>query len=144
MIRSINQQYTKKLMKLKSLIPNLIVEDVKRSQSFYQDKLGFETVLTVPETGVLDFAMLKQGDVTIMLQSIKAHIEALPDFKDEKIGGTIFLYFDVEDIDAIYKKVNSAGAELVVDINTTFYGAKEFTIKDSDGYLLIFAEDQNK
>ena len=131
-------------MKLKSLIPNLIVEDVNRSLLFYHNTLGFETVLTVPEAGVLDFAMLKLDDVTIMLQSFSGYAEALPENKDQKIGGTIFLYIDVENLDEIYKKVRSAGAEIVVDINTTFYGTTEFTIKDSDGYLLIFAEDQNK
>jgi len=71
---------------------------------------------------------------------MKGFIEALPEYKDQKVGGTLFLYIDVENLDAIYNKAIAAEAEIVADINTTFYGAREFTMKDCDGYLLIFAE----
>jgi uncharacterized glyoxalase superfamily protein PhnB len=75
---------------------------------------------------------------------MKGFVEALPEYKGQKPGGTVLLYFDILDLDKIYKKAKKAKAELVVDINTTFYGTKEFTMKDCDGYLLIFAEDQTK
>ena len=38
-------------------------------------------------------------------------------------------------------KAKNANAEIVVDLNTTFYGTREFAMKDCDGYLLIFAEE---
>jgi len=131
-------------MNLKTLTPNLIVEDVNKTIEFYKRTLGFEVVMTVPESGVFDFAMLKLDNVTIMLQSRKGYVEALPEYKDQKIGGTIFLYFEVADLNKIYDKVKKANAEIVVDINTTFYGTREFTMKDCDGYLLIFAEEAKK
>ena len=131
-------------MNLKTLTPNLIVEDVNKTVEFYKRTLGFEVVMTVPESGVFDFAMLKLDNVTIMLQSRKAYVEALPEYKDQKIGGTIFLYFEVADLNKIYDRVKKANAEIVVDINTTFYGTREFTMKDCDGYLLIFAEEAKK
>jgi uncharacterized glyoxalase superfamily protein PhnB len=56
----------------------------------------------------------------------------------------LFLYFDVENLDKIYNKAKNANAEIVVDLNTTFYGTREFAMKDCDGYLLIFAEEQKK
>ena len=40
-------------------------------------------------------------------------------------------------------RAETSNAEIVADINTTFYGAREFTMKDCDGYLLIFAEQLN-
>ena len=131
-------------MNLKTLTPNLIVEDVNRTILYYQNTLGFETILTVPDSGVFDFAMLKLDGVTIMFQSMKGFVDALPEYKGQKAGGTLFLYFEVENLDKIYEKVKSANADLVVDINTTFYGTREFTMKDCDGYLLIFAEDQTQ
>ena len=131
-------------MNLKTLTPNLIVEDVNKTVEFYKRTLGFEVVMTVPESGVFDFAMLKLDNVTIMLQSRKGYVEALPEYKDQEIGGTIFLYFEVADLNKIYDRVKKANAEIVVDINTTFYGTREFTMKDCDGYLLIFAEEAKK
>jgi lactoylglutathione lyase len=131
-------------MNLKTLIPNLIVEDVNRTTEYYQRTFGFEIVMTVPDSGAFEFAMLKLDNVTIMFQSMKGFIEALPEYKDQKVGGTLFLYFDVENLDKIYNKAKIANADIVVDINTTFYGTREFTMKDCDGYLLIFAEEQEK
>ena len=131
-------------MNFKALTPNLIVEDVNMTAKYYQSTLGFEIIMTVPESGVFDFAMLKLDNVTIMFQSMKGFIEALPDYKDQKAGGALFLYFEVENLDKVYDKVKTANAKIVVDINTTFYGMREFTIKDCDGYLLIFAEEQEK
>jgi uncharacterized glyoxalase superfamily protein PhnB len=131
-------------MNLKTLIPNLVVEDVNRTAEYYQRTFGFEIVMTVPDSGAFEFAMLKLDNVTIMFQSMKGFIEALPEYKDQKVGGTLFLYFDVENLDKIYNKAKIANADIVVDINTTFYGTREFTMKDCDGYLLIFAEEQKK
>jgi len=135
------QTQKQKPMNLKSLTPNLIVEDVNKTANYYQRTLGFEIILTVPDSGVFDFAMLKLDNVTIMFQSMKGYIEALPEYKDQKAGGTLFLYIEVEDLDKIYDKVKIENAEIVVDINTTFYGTREFTMRDCDGYLLIFAEE---
>ncbi len=131
-------------MNLKSLIPNLVVEDVNRTAEYYQTTFGFEIVMTVPDSGTYEFAMLKLDKVTLMFQSMKGFIEVLPEYKDQKVGGTLFLYFDVENLDKIYNKAKIANAEIVVDLNTTFYGTREFAMKDCDGYLLIFAEEQEK
>lgn len=131
-------------MNLKSVTPNLVVEDVNKTIEYYQSTLGFEIIMTVPECGLFDFAMLKMDNVTIMFQSMKSYVEALPEYKDQKIGGTIFLYFSIEDLDELYNKVKKAKTEIVVDLHTTFYGMREFTMKDCDGYLLVFAEELNK
>jgi len=130
-------------MKLNSLIPNLIVEDVNKTVDYYQNTLGFAIVTTVPESGDLEFAMLKLDAVSIMFQSHKSYVDAFPESTGQKVGGTLFLFIDVEDLDGLYKKILEAKAEIAVDMHTTFYGTREFTIKDCDGYLLIFAENQS-
>jgi uncharacterized glyoxalase superfamily protein PhnB len=134
-------QDKEKPMKLKALTPNLIVEDVNKTVKYYQETLGFKLGLTLPESGTLDFAIMSLDDVTIMFQSMKGFVEAFPEYKGQKTGGTLFLYIDVINVDEVYKRVKDAKAEIIVDMNETFYGTKEFSIKDCDGYLLIFAED---
>ncbi len=45
----------------------------------------------------------------------------------------------VEDLNRTFRaKANKL--VIVQDLNTTFYGMREFTIRDCNGYLLTFAE----
>lgn len=60
-------------MALTSLVPNLGVRSVKEALEFYGDRLGFETVMTFPETpdddGDYMWGMARFGDMTIMFQA---------------------------------------------------------------------------
>ncbi|OYT63392.1 glyoxalase, partial [Methanosarcinales archaeon ex4484_138] len=67
-------------MALNKLAPNLMVEDVNRTVEFYQEVLGFEFVMGVIEEvqeiltsyqgdRLLDYAMVKCGDVEMMFQA---------------------------------------------------------------------------
>ena len=118
-----------------------MVADVQRSVDFYNRIFGFEIVTTVPGENELIFALIKLDDVSIMLQSISSFVEARPEFAKTKIGGTVLLYIDVNNIAEVYKKAKEGKAEIIVEMNKTFYGTNEFTIKDCDGYLVSFAED---
>jgi len=129
-------------MKLKSLIVNLMVADVQRSVDFYNHVFGFEVITTVPGENELVFALIKLDDVSIMLQSIKSFNDSKPEWKELKVGGSILLYIDVNDIKEVYKKAKAGNVEIVVDMYKTFYGTHEFAIKDCDGYLVSFAEDE--
>jgi hypothetical protein len=51
------------LMKLNRLTPNMMVEDVNRTIDFYRDVLGFELVMSVPEHGLYQWALMKREDV---------------------------------------------------------------------------------
>lgn len=134
-------QHDKK-MELKSLTINLMVADVQRSVDFYSHSLGFEVVTTVPGEQELVFAMIKTGNVSIMLQSMSSFEESNPEFSRTPIGGTVLLYIDVSEIRILYQKVKKAGVPIYREMHDTFYGTSEFTVKDCDGYLLSFAEDK--
>jgi uncharacterized glyoxalase superfamily protein PhnB len=130
-------------MKLKSLIVNLMVADVQRSVDFYNRIFGFEVITTVPGENELVFALIKLDEVSIMFQSIKSYNDARPESLGQKVGGSILLYIDVNNIEEVYKKAKAGKAEIAVDMHKTFYGTHEFTIKDCDGYMVSFAEDEN-
>lgn len=55
--------------------------------------------------------------------------------------GTFFI--KVKGIDAYYESLKNK-VELGHDMRTTFYGMKEFTVKDLNGYFLTFAEEVAK
>ena len=127
-------------MKLQSITPNLMVEDVQQTINYYHGVLGFETIDTVPENGEnLVWANLKKGDVEIMIQEEDSLKNDLPEIRHEKIGGGTTLFIKMTGVQEYYDYLYSS-ADVVVQIKDTFYGTKEFTIRDINGYYLTFAE----
>jgi uncharacterized glyoxalase superfamily protein PhnB len=130
-------------MALKNVTTNLIVESVNESLEFYETTLGFTKLLSVPDEGELDFAIINHGTINLMLQSKKSFNEENPVFKDRATGGTFTLYFNVDDIHALYHKIVPK-TELLVDLHDTFYGTAEFTVKELNGYVLTFAHEHSQ
>jgi uncharacterized glyoxalase superfamily protein PhnB len=124
---------------LKKLTPNLMVEDVNRTVDFYQAVLGFEVRASVPETGTLNWAMLARDDVTLMFQSRASLGEEIPALVDVPIGGSVTFYTEVSDVRALYEALRGK-VEVVQELRDTFYGAREFSFRDRDGYIICFSE----
>jgi uncharacterized glyoxalase superfamily protein PhnB len=124
----------------KSLTPNLMVSDVNETVKWYEEKLGFKFA---NEQGSLDdpqeWAIIKAGDVQIFFQDTNSLVKEMPALKDMKIGGSLTLYIKVEDIHGLYNLVKDK-INILIDMKETFYGAKEFAIKDLNGYILVFSE----
>ena len=125
---------------MKTITANLIVKDVNKSVEFYKDLLGFELVMSIPEEGPLDWAMMKHGGAEIMFQTAKNISKEYPPFEGKEIGGTLFLFIVLEGVEDLYSKIKEK-AKVTVDLHDTFYGMREFTIEDPDGYVLTFAEE---
>ncbi len=131
-------------MKLETITPNLMVEDVRQTINYYHGVLGFKTVDTVPtESDVLDWARLKKGDVEIMLQSEDSLKKDLPEIRKEDIGGGCTLFITMVGVNDYYDYLYTS-ADVVDQIKDTFYGMREFTIRDVNGYYLTFAEPIKK
>jgi lactoylglutathione lyase len=130
-------------MVLKKLTPNLMVEDVNETVTFYQDVLGFALLAFVPEEGQFNWAMMQHDAVEIMFQSRASLTKDVPLFKDKAIGGSLTLYIDVEDIKGLYGQVQNR-VTILHEMTTTFYGMREFTIQDCNGYVLTFAQAEKE
>ena len=133
----------------KKLTPNMMVENVGRTVDFYGDVLGFEFVMGVREDGqevvtqrqeggTLAFAVMKCGGVEMMFQTRKSLSQEIPAFGGMGIGGSFTFYIDVEDVDGLYAKLKDK-VTMIKDMQTTFYGKREFYIRDCNGYVLVFA-----
>lgn len=127
---------------LNSLTPNLMVNDVEETIEYYTDILGFTLLRTVPEQGKLDWAMVKQNDVLMMFQSAKSLKNSLPRLKGEKPGGGLTFYIKVDDITQLHAQLTENGAEIISELDKTFYDTLEFSIVDVNGYVLTFSEEQ--
>ena len=131
------------------LTPNMMVEDVNKTVDFYKNVLGFEFVIGVPKdsqdivTAIqidqkLAFAIVKSNDLEIMFQTKESLGDEIADFAKMNVGGSVTFYIDVADVDKIYENLKDK-VTIIQDLNTKFYGKKEFYIRDCNGYVIGFA-----
>lgn len=127
-------------MKLQSLTPNLMVENVNDTVNYYQDLLGFTILRTVPKEGNYDWAMVKRNEVVLMFQSKRTSSSEISSVKTQNPGGGVSLYVKVEEVHELFYDLNEK-VEIVSEIEDTFYGTTEFSITDLNGYVLTFSEE---
>jgi uncharacterized glyoxalase superfamily protein PhnB len=125
-------------MKMNSVSPNIFVKEITKTVEFYE-KLGFKVYITVPEEGEPVFVLMTCGEVTFMFQTFESLGEDIPEIKRDN-GGSLLLYIQVEDILDLYKMIHKE-VMVIKELEKTFYGSTEFSIKDINGYILTFSED---
>jgi uncharacterized glyoxalase superfamily protein PhnB len=125
---------------METLSPNIFVNDMKATVAFYQ-LLGFKITMSVPEAGdELVWAMMMNGSVTMMFQTYESLENELPEISRTD-GGSLLLYINLKDIKGFFEQVKNK-VTVLKGLETTFYGATEFSIKDNNGYVLTFAEHE--
>jgi PhnB protein len=136
------------------VLPFLIVRDIAQSMDYYEKTLGFKKTMSMPnESGEIVHGEVQISDeITLMFGPGPTQATAqdpVSKLVDEKLkeagpakGAGVVLYFDLgeQDIDAYYADVKRGGAKIVEDIKDQFWGDRNFTIEDKDGYLLTFSK----
>ncbi|KJJ85728.1 Glyoxalase/bleomycin resistance protein/dioxygenase domain protein [Candidatus Omnitrophus magneticus] len=138
-------------LKFKKLTPDLMVTDVAITVKFYIEKLGFRLNMLVPEnentieTNLIDgkkyvYAMVSRDEVFLMFMRKDVYEKDVPSLKDVPIGASATFYCDVDNIDMLFNLFKESGVDIIKNVSMTWYGMKEFYIKDCNGYILGFAE----
>jgi uncharacterized glyoxalase superfamily protein PhnB len=113
-----------------SLTPMIHVPDVRAAAAWYAS-IGFD-VLDIGEDGVeAVFALLGCGDGRLMLNAGGVTSEAPRREAD--------LYLHTTDIDALFAQIGDR-AVVVEPPHDTFYGMREFIIRDLNGFWLTFGQ----
>ncbi|MEQ8418184.1 MAG: hypothetical protein RIB71_27130 [Imperialibacter sp.] len=129
------------MQKFQQLSPNMMVASVEESMAYYSTIFGFTEGPSVPAPGGgLQWGMVVHGAVQLMFQTAESIGEDLPAFNTEKTGGSLSLFIEVDDAAALFREVEGK-VELFMPLKNTFYGKREFGIRDLNGYLLVFASD---
>jgi uncharacterized glyoxalase superfamily protein PhnB len=139
MKESLSESHSGGSLMLKKLTPNLMVEDVQQTLSFYRDVLGFKVLMTLPDQPPFDFAIIQRDQVELMFQSRASLSENVPALTGHPIGASQTFYIEVEGLTNLYKNLRDQ-VDIVVDLHTTFYGTREFYFRDVNGYILSFTE----
>ena len=130
-------------MTVNSLTPDLMVEDLAETVAWYERVFDAEVAATLPEDADADegwWAQLEMGDASLMLQERESLTEKLPVLAEADIGGSVALYIDVDDAEALSADLADAGVEMVTEMHETDFGWKQFAVEDPNGYVLWFGE----
>lgn len=124
-------------MSVKKLTPVLLVNEIEPCVTFWE-RLGFHKTIEVPDGGKLGFVTLQKGPVELMYQTYASVEKDNPSSLAGIQRGPTFLYIEVEDLDATLAAMK--GVPLAMAVRTTFYGAREFGVKDPAGHAITFAQ----
>lgn len=132
---------------------HLTVSDVKKSIKYYSEKLGFTlkecypnpkkpmwaSMLLDKQVVMFGAQMTAEGakemgatkdEIALVKKDLKA-------FNKGPLGIGVAIYVCVGDVDAHYKSAKKKRAEMVTAPKTQFYGIRDYTVQDPDGYRLV-------
>ncbi len=124
---------------MKNLTINLMVKSVNETVDFYRNVLGFELIMSNPEKGEFDWAMVSKDGVSLMFQEEKNIKSEYPCMKNNNITPSFTMFIKTENVDKLYTTLKEK-VKIVAEYHKTFYGDYEFAIEDINGYILTFAE----
>lgn len=114
----------------KRVTPMIHVPDVRQTVEWYTS-IGFVVINTNEEDGALDWAMLSFGDGYVMFSE-----GGRPGVDDRR---EVDLYIQTENIDELFLRLKDK-AEVLEGLHGTFYGMREFTIRDINGFWVTFGD----
>jgi len=115
------------------VIPELVVSNTEVSREFYT-MLGF----VQDNEGILDekgqqWYSLAMGDATVFV--LREDTMEGYDTSLQRAPG-VHLFLSVDDVDSLYEKLQGK-VNIVSEIETQWYGQREFKVEDPDGYIWI-------
>ena len=115
-----------------SVVPMIHVPDVRDTVEWYKT-IGFKVLRTNEVDGVMDWAKLTFEDSAVMFG---AGGKAGREHRRE-----VDLYITCNGIDALFARLcRREPLEIVEQPYDTFYGMREFTIKDCNGFWITFGQ----
>ena len=121
------------------LVTEIVVSDIKRSMQFYR-LLGFDLLR---DGG--DFVELTWEDHRLFLAEASAFREI--DYQSSPTGQTFpvaNVRVMVPNVDHYWKLASEIGAKVIIPIANRYYGLRDFTISDPDGFGIRFATTLNE
>jgi predicted lactoylglutathione lyase len=119
---------------MSTIIPEIAVSDIERSRQFYE-ALGFvkDNEGVKDEQGFQWYSLTRsEGTVWLTRQDVVTDLEP-----GAPKGTGVNLFLRVEGIDELYNTLSKGGlkANIVKEIDTLYYGLREFKLADPDGYI---------
>jgi catechol 2,3-dioxygenase-like lactoylglutathione lyase family enzyme len=118
------------------LAPQFVVPDPQATAEFYRDKLGFEILGFFLDPPV--YAMVRRGNAEIHFGKSDGERTQMNEDVRRGLGTDAYIFLD--DIQALHKELLESGVTIVEGPIKRIYNCVEITIKDCNGFQLVFGE----
>jgi uncharacterized glyoxalase superfamily protein PhnB len=112
------------------VVPMIHVPDVRATAEWYVE-IGFRIVGTNEPDGKMDWAALSLGTTEIMLNE-----GGRPSSSDRR---EVDLYVHTDDVRTLFERLRHR-VEIVEPLHDTFYGMREFIIRDPNRFWITFGQ----
>ena len=113
-----------------TVVPMIHVPNIKATVDWYT-LIGFKVIRQNEENGEINWAKLSFGNSELMLN---AGGKPSTDHRRE-----VDLYITTDNVDDLYGRLKDR-VQVVEDLNDTFYGMREFTIRDINRFWITFGQ----
>ena len=120
-----------------SAVPVVVTDDIEKSILYYTDILGFSPDFKYGEPPA--YAGVRSGDVEIYF-TLDAELTNL--YKESKLHPEVFIW--VEDAQSLFNLHVQQGADIVEPVADRPWGARQYVIRELNGYHLKFAQSLNR
>ncbi|MBX9840280.1 MAG: VOC family protein [Xanthobacteraceae bacterium] len=111
----------------------LEVKDIKRSEAFYRERLGFRPGLFFGEPPT--FCIVSRDSVTLFLDLARTP-RAAP------INQYWAIYLYVDDVNAMAAELSARGVTIEREPEDQPYGCRDFDIRDPDGHVIGIGQNE--
>lgn len=123
-------------MKLKSFYPVIGTKKVAETTKFYTTHFPFEIAFEADWYVSLIWNHGDSTDAAHQLAILDFEHPTVPEGFRKPMQGGLILNFEVEDVDAEYKRLTEAGLSLHLDIRSEDWGQRHFITSDPNGVLI--------
>jgi uncharacterized glyoxalase superfamily protein PhnB len=120
----------------RAAVPVLCTEDVAASMQYLEHILGFVEQFRWGDPPV--YAGVKAGDALLYVCHDPAMARAI---REHELGPDVFLW--VEGVDALYAMHRTRGADIVEALEDRPWGARQYVVREPNGYRLKIAQQLN-
>ena len=121
---------------LTGLAPQFVVPDVVKTAEYYRDKLGFDLLGYFLDPPV--FAMVRRNSAEIHFGKADGDQIQINETVRRGLGTDAYIF--VTDVSALYEEFRERGVEIVEGPIKRIYNCTEITVKDCNGFQLVFGE----
>ena len=122
--------------KLTGIAPQFVVPNVVRTAEYYRDKLGFEILGFFAEPPV--YAMVRRDSAEIHFGKADSETIQLNEAIRKGLGSDVYIF--VTDVNALFEEFRSRDVEILEGPVRLEYECTEITVKDCNGFKLVFGE----
>ncbi len=122
--------------KFEKMAPQLVVTDVVKTAEFYRDKLGFKILGYFLDPPV--YAMLARDNVELHFGKADGDTMQTNEAVRRGLGNDVYIWTD--DLESLHKELIANNVEIVEGPVKRVYGTIEITVRDCNGFTIVFGD----